>query len=50
MTWRRWVCARIEPLIPDAAPTMPTGLPRSGDWSGGRDTQSSAFLSPPGML
>jgi len=36
--------------IDSIAPTSPIGLPRIGEVAGGRDTQSSAFLSPPGML
>jgi hypothetical protein len=40
----------MPPLMPAAALTRPTGLPRSGEVGGGRDAQSIAFFSTPGTL
>ncbi len=47
--WRRASCARAVPKLPVLAPMIATGLWRMGVSAGGRDTQSRAFFSTPGM-
>ena len=48
-TLRASACAQTAPNMPVEAPTTATGLPRSGFVACGRDAQSSAFLSTPGI-
>src|SRR5215469_3520945 len=45
---RRSYCTRAPPTSPGEADCRATGLPAKG-WFGSRETQSIAFLSPPGM-
>ena len=42
-------CAQMPPNEPVLAPMTATGLPRKTAVSRGREPQSSAFLSAPGM-
>ena len=48
-TFRSSACAQTAPKAPALAPTTATGLFRSGFVATGRETQSSAFFSEPGM-
>jgi hypothetical protein len=48
-TLRSSAWAQTAPNIPVLAPITATGLLRSGLLAGGRDTQSMAFLSTPGI-
>ena len=43
-------CAHTPPYWPRAAPTTASGLPFSAPSPNGRDNQSIAFFSTPGML
>jgi hypothetical protein len=46
---RSSACDHTAPNAPVEAPTTATGFPRSGFFASGRETQSSAFLSWPGI-
>ena len=48
-TLRSSACAQTAPKAPVDAPTTRAGLFRSGFVATGRETQSSAFLSTPGI-
>ncbi len=48
-TLRSSACAQTAPNRPVLAPMTAAGLPRSGLSATGRETQSSAFLSAPGI-
>ena len=48
-TFRTSACAQTAPNIPVLAPTTATGLPQSAFSPFGREAQSSAFLSWPGI-
>ena len=48
-TFRSSAWAQTAPKAPALAPTTATGLFRSGFVATGRETQSSAFFSEPGM-
>ena len=42
-------CAQTAPNSPVLAPSTAAGLPTSGDAPAGRETQSNAFFSCPGI-
>ena len=46
---RSSACAHTAPNMPVLAPITATGLLRSGLIAGGREAQSTAFLSTPGI-
>ena len=48
MARRRSYCTRAPPSGPGDADWSAIGLPANG-WFGSRETQSMAFLSPPGI-
>ena len=48
-TLRVSACAHTAPNMPVLAPITSAGLPRIGFSAIGRETQSSAFFSPPGI-
>jgi hypothetical protein len=46
--WRSWLWPRAVPVWPGEAPMIPTGLPLSAAFEGGREAQSTAFFMTPG--